>query len=82
MDYIKIRGKECYDCNVWATQTNTESFTINAHRGDQEDGCNFKSGSTVTDENLFGVYKAKDASTHACAAAADSTTQYWFGGRL
>ncbi|XP_028404816.1 uncharacterized protein LOC114527381 [Dendronephthya gigantea] len=80
VDYIKIRGRECHNCNVWATQTNTEIFSINAHRGDQK--CNFKSGSSVTDENIFGVYKASDPSTHACANSNLATTQYWFGGRL
>ena len=82
LDYINIRGKECYNCNVWATQTNNQAFTINAHRGDQSNGCNFKSGSKVSNENIFGVYKAKDPGTHACAAGANVKTQYWFGGRL
>ncbi|XP_028407311.1 uncharacterized protein LOC114529940 [Dendronephthya gigantea] len=80
VDYIKIRGRECHNCNVWATQTHAEIFSINAHRGDQK--CNFNSGSSVTDENIFGVYKAVDPSTHACANSNLATTQYWFGGRL
>ncbi|CAB3982033.1 Hypothetical predicted protein, partial [Paramuricea clavata] len=80
VNYIKIRGQECYNCNVWATQTNTEIFSINAYLGDQK--CNFKSGSTIPDENIFGVYKAVDSTTHACASSDDATTQYWFGGRL
>jgi hypothetical protein len=80
VDYIKVRGHECYNCRVWATQTNTETFSINAYLGDEK--CNFNSGSTIPDENIFGVYKVVDSANHACASSDAATTQYWFGGKL
>ena len=81
LEYINIRGFECYNCSVWMAQ-NSESHL---HTDSQNGGryCRFKSaksGSIVWEagEDNFGYYGVINP-LHTCSSGYNSTTKWWLG---
>ena len=78
MEYIYIRGYDCYNCTAQIGQG------INSHlhtdSGYNVKPCQFTSArdSSVTAEDNFGYYN-KINPLHRCTSGNDSTTQWWFG---
>ena len=78
MEYINIRGYDCYNCMAlliqginWHLHTDS-SYKVKA--------CQFTSArdSSVTAEDKFGYYNAINT-LHRCTSGNDSTTPWWFG---
>ena len=79
MEYINIRGYECYNCNAKISKKSWHVYAPSYHI----EPCQFTSprdGSVVlpNGEDNFGHYNTINP-LHRCTSANDATTQWWFG---
>ena len=80
MEYINIRGHDCYNCTVKMTQRTTWHIHCDSHYLDR---CQFTSAISGSvrgrgGEDNFGFYDTIN-SLHRCSSTNDATTQWWFG---
>ena len=80
MEYINIRGHDCYNCTVKMTQRTTWHIHCDSHYLDR---CQFTSAISGSvrgrgGEDNFGLYDTTN-SLHRCSSTNDATTQWWFG---
>ena len=64
MEYINIRGYDCYDCTVVIAQNIKSASNGSVESGGGEDN--------------FGYYNTINPS-HRCTSGDNATTQWWFG---
>ena len=79
MEYINIRGYDCYDCTVVMAQ----NINFHLHTDSSLKFCQFKSASNGSvksggGEDNFGYYYTINPS-HRCTSGDNATTQWWFG---
>ena len=79
MEYINIRGYDCYDCTALMSQ----GINWHLHTDSSLKSCQFKSASNGSvksggGEDNFGYYITIN-SLHGCTARDNATTQWWFG---
>ncbi|XP_067028464.1 uncharacterized protein [Acropora muricata] len=79
MEYINIRGYDCYDCTALMAQ----SIQWHLHTDSSGQSCQFKSASNGSvksggGEDNFGYYNTINT-LHRCTSGDDATTQWWFG---
>ena len=76
MEYINIRGYDCYDCMAKMVQ----GIDWHLHTDSSLTSCPFKSASngSVESEDNFGYYSAINP-FHRCTSGDNATTQWWFG---
>ena len=79
MEYINIRGYDCYNCTAKMTQ----KISWHIHCDSYHYSCQFTSASNGAikspgGEDNFGFYETIN-SIHRCTSENDSTTQWWFG---
>ncbi|XP_067027253.1 uncharacterized protein [Acropora muricata] len=80
MEYINIRGYDCYNCTAKMTQTINWHIHCDSY---YLDPCQFTSGRNGAfqlpgGEDNFGLY-GTISSLHRCSSGNDATTQWWFG---
>ena len=80
MEYISIRGYDCYNCTAKMTQKISWHIHCDSH---DMDPCQFTSalnGSVKypSGEDNFGYYHTIN-SLHNCSSRENATTQWWFG---
>ncbi|XP_067026117.1 uncharacterized protein [Acropora muricata] len=79
MEYINIRGYDCYDCTVVISQ----NINFHLHSDSSLESCQFNSASNSSvksggGEDNFGYYYTINPS-HRCTSGDKATTQWWFG---
>ncbi|XP_044169220.1 uncharacterized protein LOC122947121 [Acropora millepora] len=79
MEYINIRGYDCYDCTALMSQT----INWHLHTDSSSQSCQFKSASNGSvksggGEDNFGYYGTINP-LHRCTSGDNATTQWWFG---
>ncbi|XP_067028458.1 uncharacterized protein [Acropora muricata] len=76
MEYINIRGYDCYDCMAKMVQ----GINSHLHTDSSLTSCQFKSAhdSSVKSEDNFGYYDITNP-LHRCTSGDNATTQWWFG---
>ena len=76
MEYINIRGYDCYDCMAKMFQ----GIDWHLHTDSSLTSCQFKSvrDSSVESEDNFGYYYTINP-LHRCISGDNATTQWWFG---
>ena len=83
VDYVNIRGFECFGCRVFVQQKNNRVLHFRPQRSYNQ--CRFSiSGLTQCDDNWehsFGFYKCYNPD-HRCSSSPNSTTQMWFVSTL
>ena len=80
MEYINIRGYDCYDCT--ATMIQRINY-CHLHTDSSLKSCEFKSASNGSvksgeGEDNFGYYNTINP-LHRCTSGYNATTQWWFG---
>ena len=77
MEYINIRGYDCYDCMALIGQA--ISFHLHTDSSDTVKFCQFKSArnSYVASKDNFG-YCGIVNPLHRCTSGENATTQWWF----
>ena len=82
MEYINIRGYDCYNCTAWMTQTTRWHLHTDSYHGTR---CQFKSARSGSvklpsgqGEDNFGYYYTINP-LHRCTSGYNATTQWWFG---
>ena len=80
MEYINIRGYDCYNCTAWMFQTKDAHLHTDSYHGKHCQFTSARNGSVMLPggEDNFGLYVTTNPS-HRCTSANDSTTQWWFG---
>ena len=77
LEYINIRGHDCYNCSVWMIQETTWHLHSDSHYGG--DYCQFKSAKTGSiagySEDNFGYYDTVNP-LHRCSSR-DNSTIHW-----
>ena len=80
LQYINIRGHDCYNCSVWMTQEATGHLHTDSYYGG--DHCPFKGAKSGSigggGEDNFGYYDTVNP-LHRCSSGNNSTTQWWCG---
>ena len=79
LEYINIRGYDCYDCTVLMAQ----GINVHLHTDSSLESCQFKSASNDSvkaggGEDNFGYYGTINPS-HRCTSGENATTQWWLG---
>ena len=79
MEYVNIRGYDCYDCTALLGQV----IHLHIHTDSSVISCQFKSASNGSvksgdGEDNFGYYNTINT-LHRCTSGDDATTQWWFG---
>ena len=76
MEYINIRGYDCYDCMAKMVQ----GIDWHLHTDSSLTSCQFKSArdSSVESEDNFGYYYTINP-LHRFTSGDNATTQWWFG---
>ena len=79
MEYINIRGYDCYDCTAQMIQ----DINWHIHTDSSVISCQFKSASNSSvksrgGEDNFGSYHSSNP-LHRCTSGENATTQWWFG---
>lgn len=81
--YINIRGSHCSNCTTWIHQglLRSRMFLV-AGRYGQKQGCDLVAtpGSSLYEES-FGYYTSISRQFR-CTADGNSTTEFWFGGKI
>lgn len=81
--YIDIRGSHCFNCTTWVHQglLRSRMFLVAACYG-QRQGCDLVAtpGSSLYEES-FGYYTSISRQFR-CTADGNSTTEFWFGGKI
>ena len=80
MEYINIRGYDCYNCTAKMSQKISRHIHCDSY---YVDPCQFTSArysavKSAGGEDNFGFYETIN-SQHRCSSGNDSTTQWWFG---
>ena len=80
MEYINIRGYDCYDCTAKMTQTINWHLHLDSYNVVP---CQFTSARNDSvelpgGEDNFGFYNTIN-SLHRCSRGNEATTQWWFG---
>ena len=81
MEYINIRGYDCYNCTALMTQTIRWHLHIDSHyRGKSCQFTSARNGSVASPggEDNFGFYHTINP-LHRCTSGDNATTQWWFG---
>ena len=80
MEYINIRGYDCYDCMAKMTQTINWHLHLDSNYVEL---CQFRSARNASvklpgGEDNFGFYQTINP-LHRCTTGENTTTQWWFG---
>ena len=80
IEYINVRGHDCYNCTAWISQTIYWHLHFDSYYGIH---CQLKSARNGAvafpgGEDNFGVYRTINP-LHRCSSGDNATTQWWFG---
>ena len=80
MEYINIRGYDCYNCTAWLTQTIHWHLQTDSYYGTHCQFTSARNGSVELPggEDNFGNYHTINP-LHRCTSEDNATTQWWFG---
>ena len=79
MEYINIRGYDCYNCTAKMTQTISWHLHIDSFHGRSCQFTSARNGSVAGGgEDNFGYYEIINP-LHRCTSGDNATTQWWFG---
>ena len=81
MEYINIRGYDCYNCTAWMTQTiSWHLHTDSSYAGISCQFTSARNGSVASSggEDNFGYYSTINP-LHRCTSGDNAITQWWFG---
>ena len=80
MEYINIRGYDCYNCTAWITQTIHWHLHTDSFHGKSCQFTSTRNGSVASSggEDNFGHYHTINP-LHRCTSGDNATTQWWFG---
>jgi len=80
MEYINIRGYDCYNCTAWISQTSNWHLHTDSYHGIHRQFTSARNGAVASSggEDNFGYYYAINP-LHRCTSGDNATTQWWFG---